>query len=254
MFHKTIKEFKANYRTIKLNEGNKNLVFTRDTFSIDGALVTKGWTAGDTWNGWECPYFEKDEAEAINKHVSGYYDESTDSYKVNIEGEPTTAETPEEMVDTFESQIIKTPEGDKKVWAMGAYSWVWDKYDDQAIIPDDDTIDTYNLLNEMVQDDTIDEEHGMYDDVKAAMKSMNKQTMYDVLEEMINNGIIDREHEYYKRVKAILKKSKIVESSFESADEIQKEITKLEKENAEGYADDIKKLKIRLAAVKLMNK
>lgn len=44
------------------------------TVYMDGITDTKGeavefkaWTNGETWNGWECPYFEKSEADRLVK-------------------------------------------------------------------------------------------------------------------------------------------------------------------------------------------
>ena len=40
-------------------------------FSLGDENEFKGWTLGDTWNGFECPYFEEAEAERICDTYNG---------------------------------------------------------------------------------------------------------------------------------------------------------------------------------------
>ncbi len=102
-------------------------VAQRITVSMDGATGETGdalpaWSFGDLWNGFAVPYFEKNQADQIvkdmNESQSGknHYDSDKDAYIFVIE---------DAQPDIFEAQTIKTLEGDKKVYPIGAYSWVW---------------------------------------------------------------------------------------------------------------------------------
>jgi hypothetical protein len=81
----------------------------KGTFSLDEKSYD-GYTFGEKWNGFECPYFEKDVADQIMKDMDGRFE--NDTYK--FEGS-----------EDFEPQDIDTEDGKKKVWAIGAYSWTW---------------------------------------------------------------------------------------------------------------------------------
>ena len=224
MFYRTINEFRKNYKYIKINESKGK--YEKKTFVGDDTEPYVGWTSGDTWNGWECPYFEKDVADKILVDMNalsgidwGMYDAESDSYKFAYDGEAVAGQT-EDNIETFEPQFIETPEGKKKVWSIGGWSWVWSLYNpDDELVKDgeqareeevngegdkliDDAKRMHDLLEEMVNTDFIDNEHGMYGAVKAAMDSNDRHQMYEVLEEMLNNGIVEEGSEYYDKVRA----------------------------------------------------
>ncbi len=83
-------------------------------FSLDGGNIYKGYTNGGIWNGWECPYFEKEEADKIAKDYNGEFVDDTYVF-------------PNDDDDVYESENLETVDGKKKVWAIGAYAWVWEK-------------------------------------------------------------------------------------------------------------------------------
>ncbi len=118
----TINEFK------KLNQNNINERLKkaiRGIFSADETSYN-GWTFEDYWNGFECPYFEKDEADKIMIDMKGRFE--NDKY---IFDDPDYFPDYEED-DAFASQVIETVEGPKKVWAIGSWYWTWMK-DDESI-------------------------------------------------------------------------------------------------------------------------
>jgi hypothetical protein len=94
-------------------------------FSIDDSAEYQGWTFGETWNGFACPYFEKDVADKMTKDFSDedwklYYDAKKNSF---------IHEPKDEQYETeeFEVTTIDTLDGKKEVWPIGAYFWVWEE-------------------------------------------------------------------------------------------------------------------------------
>ena len=100
----------------------RKLVFTIDGFA--DAYI--GYTGGHLWNGWATPYFEKDEAERVmagyNQDLDEpdlmYYDEVGDAFVVYTEGH--------DNYDYWQGADIRTQDGIKHLYGIGAYSWVWD--------------------------------------------------------------------------------------------------------------------------------
>ena len=83
--------------------------------TIDDAHKFLAWIFDEDWNGWAVPYFEKSEAEKVAKvHGGKFY---ADSFMFQQGDE----------IEVFEEAEIMTPEGKKKVYAVGAGSWVWDE-------------------------------------------------------------------------------------------------------------------------------
>lgn len=102
--------------------------FKRACFSNDmlGNAYFDGYTDGDSWNGWACPYFTQDIAEAVLKasEKNGYiwsYDETAACFLVRHNEDPEDYEP--EMFAGVKIQV----EGHEIIaYAIGAYSWTWD--------------------------------------------------------------------------------------------------------------------------------
>jgi len=99
---------------------------TKSNFSIDGTEQREGYTFGQTWNGWACPYFELETALKIAEFCSLpdepfiiRYNADKDAFEC-IEGN--------EIEDMYEvpAQTIDTVDGLKKVYPIGAFGWVWE--------------------------------------------------------------------------------------------------------------------------------
>lgn len=96
-------------------------VFTID--NINDAYI--GFTRGNNWNGWACPYFSYDEGirvmQGFNECAENpmHYDEATDSFRVNDE-EGWECEC-------YKGIDITTPEGIKHLYPIGNSCWVWDQ-------------------------------------------------------------------------------------------------------------------------------
>jgi len=90
-------------------------------FEIDGGNKYKGFSQGQRWNGWECPYFPLEVAQQIAKDMSNFsdkltYDETKDCFTYKTE------DYPQDESDSFDSTLIDG----KKLYAIGAFSWCWD--------------------------------------------------------------------------------------------------------------------------------
>jgi hypothetical protein len=85
--------------------------------SIDDKNTFIAWTFSEKWNEWSEPYFEKSEADKVAKIHNCKYNLDNDTYEYEQNGD----------VEEFEGIEIKTIEGIKKVYAIGAGSWVWDE-------------------------------------------------------------------------------------------------------------------------------
>lgn len=79
----------------------------------------KGFTNGDEWNGWACPYFTFDEAVRIkNAHnnaglLDAYYDEQKDIFVFEF---PDGSEE-------YKSDVING----NTVYAIGNGAWIWEE-------------------------------------------------------------------------------------------------------------------------------
>lgn len=101
--------------------------FTRARFFSDmlGNVYFDGYTDGDSWNGWACPYFTQETAEAIlnTSKENGYtwsYDETAACFIVRHNEDPEDYEP-----ERFAGVKILAENREIIVFAIGAYSWAW---------------------------------------------------------------------------------------------------------------------------------
>lgn len=84
-----------------------------------------GYTSGKLWNGWATPHFELEEAKRVAEDFSKgavwpmEYDEVYDQFYIM------DLETME--FEKWKGEDIRTEEGIKHLYGIGAYSWVWDE-------------------------------------------------------------------------------------------------------------------------------
>ena len=102
--------------------------YWKTAFRLDGipGMAFGGYTNGNNWNGWECPYFDKDTAERILRasEQNGYsweYDIAQDTYTVSHRDDE-KGWGPE----MFCAVKIVMGEESIRVYGIGAYSWVWE--------------------------------------------------------------------------------------------------------------------------------
>lgn len=108
-----------------------------EIFEIDGMYKVKGYSFGDYWNGFECPFFTEDVATAILEEtldadltqdyfLSYEYDEEKDMFILetrNIDLE-------------FEAIYIETEAGKRiALYPIGSWIWCWSKSEKQPDNP-----------------------------------------------------------------------------------------------------------------------
>ncbi|MEO8612971.1 MAG: hypothetical protein ABI690_34075 [Chloroflexota bacterium] len=101
--------------------------YKKTQFCIKGITNTQfqGYTDGDTWNGFACPYFERTVAEQIlnnaAKHgISWLYNYEYDAFIVRSISDP-DGYAPEE----FQGHMIAIDGKETRVYGIGAYTWMW---------------------------------------------------------------------------------------------------------------------------------
>lgn len=98
-------------------------------FCFDGHTDTTfpGYTNGDTWNGWACPYFERDIAEQVAEYWMEIHEDNPDEgFESEYDPRRDAFLFHEPVHDEpliFESTEV---EG-KRLYAVGAYHWTWVK-------------------------------------------------------------------------------------------------------------------------------
>lgn len=103
-------------------------MFHKSRFSIEDWFGPfEGWTAGQRWNGWECPFFEFETAIRMvdawnkvafdNEEYQARYDDERDEFCFSDGGL--------EEWDCFGAQTIEAEDRAIKVYPIGAFSWIW---------------------------------------------------------------------------------------------------------------------------------
>lgn len=111
--------------------GGKALPTVRKrAFSIEDFGPFEGWTHGANWNGWACPYFDKQVADQIVERYNesslvpgftAWYDAETDEYcfEMRADGSP-------EGIDRYSSSTINVNGETLQVYAIGSGAWCWE--------------------------------------------------------------------------------------------------------------------------------
>jgi hypothetical protein len=92
-------------------------------FQIDGGKQYAGFSEGEYWNGWACPFFTLEVAHEIAKDVSAefpnalVYDEEDDSFVSRDDAYP------KEEWERFKG-VVKDG---VKLYPVGSWSWIWDE-------------------------------------------------------------------------------------------------------------------------------
>lgn len=100
-------------------------VFKPQDFRIDlSEEVFHGYSDGDTWNGFACPYFDYNEAVRVLNTLGNKWEYNEEQKVFTVfdldddEGESDPVEY--EMVELFIDGICK------EAYGIGAYFWIWD--------------------------------------------------------------------------------------------------------------------------------
>ena len=104
-------------------------MMTKAVFTIDGVPYAYiGYTDGTTWNGWECPYFEESEALKIMSDHNNICGNENDRITYDLIEDTFTLSTKEsEILDWWKGITYVTEDGNKHLYGIGAYFWIWDK-------------------------------------------------------------------------------------------------------------------------------
>lgn len=102
--------------------------FRRAQFSITSLAgsVFEGFTDGNTWNGWACPYFTRKVAVKVLEasRNNGYlwsYDAEADAFVVRHRDDPEDFQP-----ERFDGFHINLDNEEFAVYSIGAYSWIWE--------------------------------------------------------------------------------------------------------------------------------
>jgi len=101
--------------------------YVKGTFTLDtlDGLVFNGYSTGEMWNGWEYPYFERDEAENVLRASEAnnyywHYDAEADAFVVR------SAEDPEDYEPEVFSGVKVEIDGKEMIlYGIGANTWTW---------------------------------------------------------------------------------------------------------------------------------
>ncbi len=98
--------------------------FYKACFTIDDQHVYHGYTDGDLWNGFSCPYFEHNEAVRLLTDQGNVweYQAEASAFAVKQADDPDDYEP-----EVFNRMTIEVDGAPIEVYAIGAYSWVWDE-------------------------------------------------------------------------------------------------------------------------------
>lgn len=82
-----------------------------------------GYTFGDLWNGFDCPYFDRASADSIMLDMPGMtYDSENDAYTISAEA---LGYEPEDEPEVFPAERI--PGVDAPVYGIGRGGWCWEE-------------------------------------------------------------------------------------------------------------------------------
>lgn len=103
------------------------MIATRQKFTADWLEKDyDGYTFGEYWNGWSCPYFTKEQGLALlpewngtleNEHIT--FDEAQDTFLI-------ATGDPEWPFDQYKGQDIETVDGPQHVYPIGSFGYCWD--------------------------------------------------------------------------------------------------------------------------------
>lgn len=135
-------------------------------FNIDNnENIYEGYTYGDTWNGWACPYFTKEVADKMAKDYdyTMYYEERIDAFIVaNVGAHETLDEGSRDLVDriikyadpditkdyeikniisvlmgldfeVYTGEDIKVDGETLHLYDIGNSCWIWDEYHEENV-------------------------------------------------------------------------------------------------------------------------
>jgi len=102
--------------------------WAKTTFVIDSlpSESFEGYSNGDNWNGWACPFFNQETAERVlraseRNNYTWQYDEQADAFIVRSSDDPVDYEP-----EVFTATKVQIDEKSLMLYGIGAYSWIWE--------------------------------------------------------------------------------------------------------------------------------
>jgi hypothetical protein len=97
-------------------------------FTIDDRILCDGYTYGHTWNGWACPYFEKEAAlrmlddwnAAGADGIWASYDALNDTFEFHDDGA-------QDYYETFSGETHLVDGQPMTLYPIGTGCWIWDE-------------------------------------------------------------------------------------------------------------------------------
>lgn len=114
---------------IKLYDDKNNpYQMKKSQFSInDGKTYHDGFTLGELWNGWACPYFEHEVCRNIMQEINKLSEETQSGERLLYDDKKDVFiyEVDNEVNDEYRSMCILYNQEVRVVYPLGAYGWVW---------------------------------------------------------------------------------------------------------------------------------
>lgn len=103
--------------------------WAKTTFVIDSlpSESFEGYSNGDNWNGWACPFFDRATAERVlqaseQNNYTWQYDTEADAFIVRSTDDPEDNEP-----EVFGATKVQVDETKLTLYGIGAYSWIWEE-------------------------------------------------------------------------------------------------------------------------------
>jgi len=117
--------------------------FFKARFAIEWAQRFPGYSRGQRWNGWDCPYFVQGVASRVcERHYDGgfFFDDARDAFVCWF------ADDPKEQ-DVWSGMDIQTEDGIQHVYPIGAGNWIWDSWNSPDLRTDGDDQTYYDWMD-----------------------------------------------------------------------------------------------------------
>lgn len=98
------------------------------TIEVYGEQSFDGFSRGEDWNGWACPYFTFEQAQQVmeahrSRGWKAWYSESEDQFSFDFSHDG------KDEIDAFPGELI---EG-RKLYPIGIFCWIWEEELQEAV-------------------------------------------------------------------------------------------------------------------------
>ena len=102
----------------------ENLRKSKFYLDAEPDVIHEGYTTGDTWNGFACPYFETDVAKDVAEQYIRIHEEDGSGRTAEYDPEREVFRFYEPVYDEWDEVEPVEVDG-LKLYPIGAYSWSW---------------------------------------------------------------------------------------------------------------------------------